>query len=153
MKNANFQNDSSIARDLKSTVPRRCFTIMRQDLSGDFCGLIRMEDHRSYSVGISACAGERFLKVWFTARTQSSMDDIGGRRLFRFASRHYAILQRAPKTAERNSDYIGDLSLECGHRYRVGIRFLVSPLGEQELSLFALPLHLNLTEQALLRRS
>jgi len=123
------------------TKGRRCFTLLCRAPNGHFYGLIRLEDERRYSVDIAVGADEQFLRLWFLARTVFWTDILEGVR--RFPSRRYAILHRSPKFPDWNSDYIGQLSLENGRRYQVGVRNLVNRYGEQVLSLYARPLHLN----------
>ena len=43
----------------------------------------------------------------------------------------------------RNSDYIGQLGLESGRRYQVGVRVVVNRDGEQEFWLYARRLQLR----------
>jgi hypothetical protein len=142
----NFTTDTfSHCSEYSSTWPkhakgRRCFTILRRDLDGQFRGFITLEDERCYSVGISVCAGGRFLRLCSLAKTVSWTDTLES--VSRFPSRHYAILHRSPKFADWNSNYIGRLSWES-RRYEVGVRVLVNRHGEQILALYARPLHLN----------
>jgi hypothetical protein len=125
----------------KQAKGRCCFSILRRAPNGHFYGLIRLEDERRYSVDLAIGAGEQFLRLSFLAKTVFWSGILKGAS--HFPSRRYAILDLSPKFADWNSDYIGQLSLERGRRYQVGVRVLVNRDGEQELCLYARPLHLR----------
>ena len=60
---------------------------------------------------------------------------------------HIILRRNKYKTHDWQSDFVGEhhLILEPGTRYRVGVTILFGRDGEQELSLYARPLHLYKT--------
>jgi hypothetical protein len=58
----------------------------------------------------------------------------------------HAILARAiPKRHDWQSDFLGEVFLEDGRRYRVGVTVRYDRDGEQVLSIYLRPLHLYKT--------